>query len=125
MSKTIEITPSFKKSYKKVSGYKSFKRDKFTYAIDALANGNALPQQYHDHAMSKTSPKRLQGMRDFHVSPNIVVVYKIDKSSIVLYDIGSHQDLGLTESASCSCELDDDFCEFGYNPYMGCYDFDC
>lgn len=26
---------------------------------------------------------------------------------------------------SCSYELDDDFCELGYNPYIGCYDYDC
>ena len=41
----------------------------------------------------------LKNMGILHIRPNICLIYKVldDEKEIYLYDIGSHQDTGLTE----------------------------
>lgn len=94
----LSRTPAFKKSFKKVSQYPRFKKDKFVYVLDALMNDEVLPQSFKDHPMAKVSPKKYQGCRDIHIAPNIVIVYRKSAGDILLIDIGSHQDLQLTEN---------------------------
>jgi mRNA interferase YafQ len=94
----IFYTSTFEKDLKTVRKYSSFKADKLKSYINKLANGEKLPESAHDHKMKITSPKKYQGMRDFHIAPDIVVVYKIDDTSISLIRIGQHNHLGLTEN---------------------------
>lgn len=97
INRTIELSNNFKKQIKKVSSYKGFNSDKLKNAVELLATGHNLDVSYKNHAMVKTSPQKYQGLYDFHISPNIVVVYGMSDSTITLMYIGSHQDLGLTE----------------------------
>lgn len=89
----------FKKSYKKVVSYPKFKKKEFEEILTKLQNREALELKYDDHKVAKHSFPEIQGMRIFHLSPNICVIYKVldDEKVIYLYDIGSHQDTGLTE----------------------------
>ena len=96
--KKIEFTNKFKKHLKKVKSYPSFKVDKFNAVENALENDLSLDRVYDDHAASKSSPKSLKGRRILHLAPNICLIYNIIGDIIYFEDIGSHQDLGLTES---------------------------
>lgn len=96
--RTLDISTKFKKSMKKVRDYKAFKKSKYDEVIDCLVNGKPLPAIYDDHKTAKHSDKDMQGMRILHVAPNICMIYKLTDTDVYLYNIGSHQDVGLTES---------------------------
>lgn len=95
----ISYSTKFKKSYKKVSKHQKFKKAEFEKVITALQERTPLDQKYDDHKVAKQSFPEIQGMRILHLSPNICLIYKVldDAKEIYLYDIGSHQDTGLTE----------------------------
>ena len=95
--KTLDFSTRFKKSMKKVRDYKTFKRNKYDEVIDCLVKGTPLPVIYDDHKTAKHSDKDMQGMRILHIAPNICMIYKLTDDSVYLYNIGSHQDVGLTE----------------------------
>lgn len=98
MSKRISPTKRFEKDLKKVSKYPKFKRKDFEAVIDKIANGEKLDAKYGDHKLAKHSDGELQGCRDFHLVANICVVYRLTDEEVILVRIGSHQDIGLTES---------------------------
>ena len=87
---------SFEKDLKKVKSYKTFKADKLKYFVNKLANGEELPASAKNHKMASNS--HFKGIYNFHVAPDIVVLYKIDDSSVALIRIGKHNNLGLTEN---------------------------
>ena len=93
----IVFDNSFKKSFKKVRSYRNFKKDKYETLLDILISGGSIPREYDDHGTAKHSPKWLQGKRILHLAPNICIIYCVDDNTIYLNDIGSHQDLELTE----------------------------
>lgn len=96
--KTIKWGNNFKKHLKKVRSYKSFREQKLNDVLLKLINGELLDRVYDDHPVSKVSPKHLQGKRILHLAPNICLIYSNTNDTIYLEDIGSHQDLELTES---------------------------
>ena len=89
----------FKKAYKKVMSYPKFKKKEFEEVLTKLQNKAPLDAKYDDHKAAKHSQGELKFMRILHLSPNICLIYKVldDEKIIYLYDIGSHQDTGLTE----------------------------
>lgn len=89
----------FKKAYKKVMSYPKFKKKEFEEVLTKLQNRETLDSRYDDHKAAKHSQGELKNMRILHLSPNICLIYKVldDEKAIYLYDIGSHQDTGLTE----------------------------
>jgi len=62
-----------------------------------LVNNEQLPKSAHNHPLSKSSPKKYKGLWDFHIAPDICVLYENNNDSIVLTRIGKHNNLGLTE----------------------------
>ena len=96
--KEIITTNTFDKHYAKVSRYPKFSESVFRYCVTKLANGERLEGKFKDHALSKNSPKLYRGARDFHLTSNIVIIYRMDADTLKLQDIGSHQDLDLTEN---------------------------
>ena len=96
--KKISTTNRFEKDLKKVSKYPKFNKKALQSAIDTLAAGGKLDPKYKDHKMAKHSEGELQGFRDFHLVANICVIYRQTDDEIILVRIGSHQDIGLTES---------------------------
>ena len=87
----------FKKDYKKVSKYQNFKNNTFEQVVDTLASGQKLDPKYKDHKMV-ASGVVFQGLRNCHIAPNICMIYDKTDSELILHRIGSHSDLGLTES---------------------------
>ena len=97
----IQKSTKFKKSYKKVMSYPKFNKKEFEEILTKLQNRQALDAKYDDHKAVKHS-EHFKGMRILHIRPNICLIYKVldDEKVIYLYDIGSHQDTGLTEDYS-------------------------
>lgn len=92
----ILYTNTFKKDMKKVKSYSNFKADKLKFFVDKLVNGEPLPKNADNHKMASNS--HFKDFYNFHLAPDIVVLYKIDDSSISLYRIGKHNHIGLTEN---------------------------
>ena len=92
----IFYTSTFKKDLKKVKSYPAFKGDKLKFYVNKLANGEKLPDTAKNHKMATNS--HFKGFYNFHLTPDIVVLYKIDDSSISLIRIGKHNNIGLTEN---------------------------
>ena len=59
--------------------------------VAKLANGETLPEQYHDHPLKGNR----KGYRDCHIQNDWVLIYRIDKSvlTLVLYETGTHSDI--------------------------------
>ena len=92
-------TPTFNKDLKplrKHTRQKELFNNLETY-VNLLISGQQLPPKSKNHPLAKHSPREYQGCWDFHVLPDIVVVYRMDKDALYLLRIGKHNDLGLTE----------------------------
>lgn len=85
---TLELSKSFKKSFKRLS-----KKDReiFYQISQKLLSGKELEEKYHDHALKG----KYIGFRECHLKPDLLLVYKIQDTKLVLYclDIGSHSEL--------------------------------
>jgi mRNA interferase YafQ len=59
--------------------------------IKVLANGEALPERFRDHALQGER----KGYRDCHVRPDWVLIYRIDNDvlTLLLSETGTHADL--------------------------------
>ena len=99
---SLSKSTKFKKSLKKVSKYKNFDMDELDAITVKLQHREPLDSRYDDHKAAKHSQGELKSMRILHIRPNICLIYKVldDEKEIYLYDIGSHQDTGLTEDYS-------------------------
>ena len=68
---------------------------RFFAAIDMIANGDVLPERFHDHPLSGN----WEGYRDCHIAPDWILIYKIDKENnevvLVCVRTGSHAELKL------------------------------
>lgn len=62
--------------------------------VQKLANGEILDAKHKDHKLKGV----YQAFRECHIRPNLCLIYqKIDDILVlVLVDVGSHSDLGLT-----------------------------
>ena len=96
--KQVIFGKNFKKSMKNVRSYPEYKEKELDDALKTLASGGKLPENMRDHDMVKQSREELQGCRVFHLRPNLVVVYKMDKTTLEVLDIGKHNTLRLTSS---------------------------
>ena len=65
----------------------------FQKVISLLANEQPLPAKYRDHAL--TSTKEYKDVRECHIQPDWLLIYKVYKDSLILKLIrtGSHSDL--------------------------------
>lgn len=88
MTYTLEITKNFKTQFKKLS-----KKDAaLVYNIlGLLLADKALPRKNKDHALHGN----LEGTRECHVKPDLLLIYKKTPSSLILtaLSVGSHSDL--------------------------------
>ena len=90
MKYTIKWTSRFKKKYKLL-----MKRGEDIQALDnvirLLAAGVTLPPEYRDHVLSG----RYAGLHECHVRPDLLLIYDLDESVLVLtlFRTGSHSDL--------------------------------
>ena len=83
-------TTRFRKSLKKMLA-RGKDGAKLEAVVAKLANGESLPPQYRDHALSGD----LAGLRDCHVENDWLLLYQIESDVLVLTltDTGTHSDL--------------------------------
>ncbi len=89
---TISYQGQFKKDYK-LALKRGLDSSELEKTIELLAAEEPLPPQYKDHAL--VNSKRYKGMRECHIQPDWLLVYKIDKDVLVLSLVrtGTHSDL--------------------------------
>lgn len=84
-------------SMRKFKPSKAFKRDINKIGISEplvevlylLANDQPLPEKYRDHALSGD----LQGFRECHVRPDLLLIYQQVDEVLELVRLGSHSEL--------------------------------
>ena len=86
----IRHTKRFRKELKKMLK-RGADRTKLSAVVKMLASGENLPPQYHDHALTGD----LEGLRDCHITPDWLLLYRIENDSLVLTltRTGTHSDL--------------------------------
>ena len=89
----LSTTGSFDRDMKKVRKYPAFKKSRFDMAINGLLNGEKLDPSFKDHKAVEHSRRGFNKSRIFHVAFDIVVVYIMTDTEIILQAIGSHTDL--------------------------------
>ena len=90
MKYTVRRTKKFRKELKKMLK-RGADLDKLETVVNILAAGETLPPQYHDHALTGD----LEGTRDCHITPDWLLLYRIENDVLVLTltRTGSHADL--------------------------------
>ena len=86
----IVASNQFKKDLK-LARKRGLKLDHLTAVVNTLASEESLDKKYRDHALSGN----YKNYRECHIKPDLLLIYKIEKTELVLYavHIGSHSDL--------------------------------
>ena len=84
----VRTTTRFKKELKKAARQQ---RDmqKLGAAVDLLQAEEPLPERNIDHALTGN----YVGHRECHLSPDWLLIYKIEESALILVRTGSHSEL--------------------------------
>ena len=92
MIKEIKRTNQFKKDYKKALRNGCKEKD-FLTVLQYLVEQKPLPEKYRDHSLSDS--KDYKNVRECHINPDWLLVYRINKSELILELIrtGSHSEL--------------------------------
>ncbi len=87
-----EFTGKFKKDYK-IAVKRGLKPKLLEDVITLLISEKPLPEKYHDHPL--TNSKDYIDVRECHIEPDWLLIYKIIKDRLILRLIrtGSHSDL--------------------------------
>lgn len=90
MSLQVVWTSKFKKDYK-LAIKRGWDIDLLDNAIRLLASAKPLPKEYNDHPLFGD----WKGYRECHIEPDWLLVYRIEKSILVLslQRTGTHSDL--------------------------------
>ena len=88
----IEFTGQFKKDYKLAIKRGCDPQD-LTTVISLLADEQPLPEKYKDHQLE--NPRYYKGMRECHIKPDWLLIYKVydDRLVLELIRTGTHSDL--------------------------------
>lgn len=88
---TVVTSQSYRRNLKKLHRSGRFNSEKLNHVVLMLVTEEKLPEQYRDHALSGN----MNMFRECHVSPDILLVYRIEKRilTLTLVDIGSHSEL--------------------------------
>ena len=86
----IWYSSKFKKDLKKVIK-RGYDINKMKTVIELLRSGQSMPEQYKDHSLTGNWVSH----RECHISPDWLLIYKIDNNDLVLTltRTGTHSDL--------------------------------
>jgi mRNA interferase YafQ len=90
--RTINRTAKFKKDYKREAKgqHRATLDTDLLAAISFLATDHALPERFHDHALTGEYTNH----RECHLKPDLLLIYKKpDDSTLRLVRIGSHSEV--------------------------------
>ena len=83
----IIIENKFKRDAKK--HYLELLTPAWAEVLNALINKDELRDRYRDHSLTGNR----QGFRDWHIKPDLVLIYAIDDEVLQLVHLGSHSEL--------------------------------
>jgi len=86
----IEMSVKFRRELK-TARKRGYDIDKLDAIVELLSKGVTLPVKNHDHALSGD----YQGFRECHITPDWLLIYRIEKDVLILYlfRTGTHTDL--------------------------------
>lgn len=90
--KEFDYTTQFQKDWKKNQASKVLTKElmtSFGEVARILQVGGQLPREYVDHPLSGN----WKNHRDFHLLPDLVVIYKPSETKVVFVRIGSHSEV--------------------------------
>lgn len=86
--RTLTRTSQFKRDFKRIK-----KRDKdlskLKDVVEKIASGKELESRYRNHILGGP----YAGIRECHVEPDWLLLYKLSESEVVLIRTGTHADL--------------------------------
>ena len=87
---TIKYETTFKKDFKRIVR-RGYDIRLLEAVIEILASGQTLPERYKDHRLIG----EFADCRECHITPDWLLVYKIDNNELILYltRTGTHSDL--------------------------------
>ena len=87
---TIKYESTFKRDFKRIVK-RGYDIRLLEDVIEVLADGDPLPEKYRDHRLIGD----YAGCRECHITPDWLLIYKIDGNELILYltRTGSHSDL--------------------------------
>lgn len=84
----VKATTRFKKEVKKAARQQK-DMQKLGAAIDLLQAEEPLPEHNRDHTLTGN----YDGHRECHLSPDWLLIYKVENSILILVRTGSHSEL--------------------------------
>jgi len=84
----VRVTSRFKKEVKKAEKQQKDMR-RLRDVIDMLQSEAPIPENNFDHALTGN----YFGHRECHISPDWLLIYKIEKPYLILVRTGSHSEL--------------------------------
>jgi len=90
--RTIEVSSTFKKDYKRVmaSPHHADVRARYEIVATLLAEDKALPDCYRDHPLIGD----WKGYRECHLKPDLLLIYRKEEPEILrVARLGSHAEL--------------------------------
>ena len=88
----VKYTNDFKKDIKRIKK-QGKDLEKIKNVINKLANGEELEEKYKNHML--TNSKRYKNCGECHITPDWLLVYKINNNELILllFATGSHSEL--------------------------------
>lgn len=88
----LKLTPTnqFKKDYK-LAIRRGRNPQKLSAVLEVLCAEHELSAKYKDHAL--TNSKKYKDVRECHIEPDWLLIYRIDENSVHLIRTGTHSDL--------------------------------
>ncbi len=87
---TVKATAKFQKDLKIIQK-RGYDISLLTNVVKIIASGEPIPPKYKDHELKGN----YKGLRELHITPDWLLIYEIDKETVILYltRIGTHSDL--------------------------------
>ena len=87
----IQYGRRFKKEFQKTIHQEGHTPEMFQTVLDYLVREQPLPEKYRDHKLTGD----YRGYRECHISPDWLLIYKTDRSRLILVlaRTGNHSDL--------------------------------
>lgn len=86
----LAYTNQFKKDYKLVIK-RGCSSEKLEQVLNLICKDETLPEKYRDHALLNS--KSYRNVRECHIEPDWLLIYRIEKNVLQLIRTGTHSDL--------------------------------
>lgn len=77
---TVKATAKFQKDLKIIQK-RGYDISLLTNVVKIIASGEPIPPKYKDHELKGN----YKGLRELHITPDWLLIYEIDKETVILY----------------------------------------